>query len=1334
MNKLQQFALLLCFALLHFNLNAQGWVRTFGGSLDDRATSVIQTTDNGFLSVGDLRNPATGEEFNWIKTDENGQLSWTFQRDVNFTNAMINLPDGSTITVGTHSPNQVGRQIFANRLDAQGNEMWFKSYGAEAANNLARSIRASADGNFFLFGRNFNGTSQTGYLAKITPDGTLLWEKMLEVELNYGTVEELANGELIVLGTQIESGISKTVLTKLDASGNEIWLQVYEPPVYPNTSQQPYSNSNPRELLLTNNGYFLLIDIEYFIEPDPSNPFPSPYTDSRDQIMAVDFEGNITWEETYFFSDDIQDILLTSDENVLLTRNSSTLHEDYLRKIDLQGNLIWETTFTNPSLNIGSNNKLVIFERDGFYSLIGHKYSPIQITLWQTDVNGNITKAKSSILFNAYSYAINQKITTTDQGYLLAGYIRPIDDPDNKQFSLIKLDQDGNIYTSTISGNVFVDDNQDCLLDNDETKLEDWMVRAEGTTNFYAHTNSNGDYYMEVDTGSYSLSVIPKNDYWQFCDTAAVEVQDFTDAVVEDFGASAVVDCPFLEVDVSTAFLRRCFPNTYIVRYCNTGTQTADNVKIDVSFDEYLQIDSSSLPIVGQVDNSISFDIGTVPLGTCGRFFVYTTLDCDSTFLGQTHCVEARITPDSFCVLPDPLWNGASIEVAASCQGDSVLFEIKNVGTAAMDESLEYFIVVDDVILRTGNYQLGIDKTKALKEFAGGATLHMDAMQVSGHPGNSQPSVTVEGCASNSQANISIGFVTQFGENDGDPFVSIDCHENIGAFDPNDKQGFPKGYGPDHYIEVNQDLEYFIRFQNTGTDTAFKVVVIDTISPFLDLTGFQTGASSHPYELDISGTGVLTFTFDNIMLPDSNVNLLASNGFIKFKIPQQLDNPIGTEINNSAAIYFDFNKPIITNLTEHIISNDFIPTIEYFDLEGSILTLNQIPIEQVDLQLSGFQQAVIPTTAGGLFQIEALPEGQDYTVRPEKNINLQNGLTTFDLVLMSKHLLTTEQLNHPLLWQAADLDRDGSITVLDLFLLRKVILNLVTELPNNDSWRFFHAIPSQPNAPMWEEEVTIENLSTDTQLDFTGIKVGDLNQSANPNNLWSSEVRNQESPLSFQLKNPVLKKGEQFQMWFRAADFKEILAYQFSLKFDTDALIFNSLTPGELAQLSSDCFGLHLLSEGIITTSWFDLARRAYTNEDQLFALNFTAKRAGRLSDFIQLSQQYTPAIAYDRQETALAIEFVFEEQESVGQFAAEVFPNPTNQTSQLNYQIYQTQEMTIRLYNTLGQVVKTILPSSTQVPGQYQYTVELIDLPRGTYLLELQSSNRKFQQKLVKF
>lgn len=133
-----------------------------------------------------------------------------------------------------------------------------------------------------------------------------------------------------------------------------------------------------------------------------------------------------------------------------------------------------------------------------------------------------------------------------------------------------------------------------------------------------------------------------------------------------------------------------------------------------------------------------------------------------------------------------------------------------------------------------------------------------------------------------------------------------------GSYDPNDKIVDKGTEVLLSQVQAQQDFEYTIRFQNTGTDTAFTVVVRDTMqASTYDISTFKMLAASHAYALVVKGN-VATWTFNDIHLPDSNKNKLSSNGFVKFKIKPLSTLALDSEIKNKAAIYFDYNIPVLT--------------------------------------------------------------------------------------------------------------------------------------------------------------------------------------------------------------------------------------------------------------------------------------------------------------------------------------------------------------------------------------------------------------------------------------
>ena len=152
------------------------------------------------------------------------------------------------------------------------------------------------------------------------------------------------------------------------------------------------------------------------------------------------------------------------------------------------------------------------------------------------------------------------------------------------------------------------------------------------------------------------------------------------------------------------------------------------------------------------------------------------------------------------------------------------------------------------------------------------------------------------------------------------------------AYDPNDKQVHPAGYGEAGAIDLDTPfLDYTVRFQNTGTAPAFDVVIMDQLDTDLDPERVEVLGFSHtPTQVAITANGSIQFKFLDIMLPDSATDQLGSQGFIHFRIHLREGLPHLTEIPNTAAIYFDLNPPIITNTVHSTLvdCNTWQPELE----------------------------------------------------------------------------------------------------------------------------------------------------------------------------------------------------------------------------------------------------------------------------------------------------------------------------------------------------------------------------------------------------------------------
>ncbi|MFH2142646.1 MAG: T9SS type A sorting domain-containing protein [Bacteroidota bacterium] len=485
----------------------------------------------------------------------------------------------------------------------------------------------------------------------------------------------------------------------------------------------------------------------------------------------------------------------------------------------------------------------------------------------------------------------------------------------------------------TISGKILIDNN--CIIDGTENGLNGIIVKT-GPNDFYGITNSLGEYSIYTDTGTYQVEqIIPASNLLlinPLCPIPNYYTVHFDSLGMDTTGINFFnegIACPYLTIDVNSDRRRRCFTNNTYVHYCNDGFADATGVEVNVQLPDYVIFVSANYSYTIDTLGNYIFDIGTLAQGDCGEIHIIDSVACINGITGLTQCTEAWITPANDCAnqldtAAYNQWDHSSVLVEGECLGDSIIrFTITNtgaLGSGDMQSSSEYRIYRDALLVYTGTFQLLGQEELVIDIPADGATYRLEADQHPMHPGNSHPNETIENCG---DIFNSTGLVNIFPQDDADVEIEIDCMPIIDSYDPNDKSVSPEGISAHNFLMPGTSLDYVIRFQNTGSDTAFTVVVVDTLSAHLDIATFQAGISSHPYTLDVRGHGqaVLLFQFFNINLPDSTTNEALSHGFVKFKIAPFDTLVNGTVVENTADIYFDYNVPVITNTTFVTISD-----------------------------------------------------------------------------------------------------------------------------------------------------------------------------------------------------------------------------------------------------------------------------------------------------------------------------------------------------------------------------------------------------------------------------
>ncbi|MCB0630233.1 MAG: hypothetical protein R2824_12875 [Saprospiraceae bacterium] len=171
-------------------------------------------------------------------------------------------------------------------------------------------------------------------------------------------------------------------------------------------------------------------------------------------------------------------------------------------------------------------------------------------------------------------------------------------------------------------------------------------------------------------------------------------------------------------------------------------------------------------------------------------------------------------------------------------------------------------------------------------------------------------------------------------------------------------------------------------------------------------------------------------------------------------------------------------------------------------IAGVIATEELNTVSGVEILIGGNTVAIQTTGPDGHYILSGLEPGFGYTITPSRNDDPLNGLSNFDLVLISKHVLGIQLLDSPYKMIAADIDQSQNISVADVIELRRLLLNINAHFTNNTSWRFVDTAYQFPDtANPWTEPIpeiiSINSLEPAiANLDFVAIKIGDVSLDA----------------------------------------------------------------------------------------------------------------------------------------------------------------------------------------------------------------------------------------------
>lgn len=613
---------------------------------------------------------------------------------------------------------------------------------------------------------------------------------------------------------------------------------------------------------------------------------------------------------------------------------------------------------------------------------------------------------------------------TTSQGMTLPPNLPPVTSMTMGATQLIVLHGGllplSNDSTSLITGTTFRENNNNCLRDSTESLLTGRVIKTM-PGDYYGMSDGSGNYALRIPVQNparnfslkayrYNVGGVAFNPVCPTPNGALLTIDEVPGTINgPDFGYE-VDTCPVVKIEISRSSLRPCRSGYTTVSYANVGGNPGENVVVEVVYPEDMGPLSSAQNHTVVSPKVWHFYLGNLAAGQQGSFQILDSVSCIFSIRGEERCISAAVLAPTTCNL-SPNWSGAEISLKARCQDDNARVGFYNRTANDMTDSTSFTLYLDSMLVKKGRVKLAANDSLILTLPTYQHFLHLKAEQVANHPFETFVTLDQLSCSD------TLTFIPRVssGQFPQPQTVSRKTHCDVIrlSIDPNDKLVFPKGFTARGIVPYGSRLEYRLRFQNVGNDTAFNVVVVDTLDAHLDPLSLEMGIISHPCQMQIQttrqGKTFLKWTFANILLPDSNVNEAASHGVIQFRISPVEGLAQGTKVRNKAAIYFDFNPAVITNQTLTTLKDTvFLPPV----ISGNLFQVKtEAPLVRLYPNPTHDGQIVLVYPSKGEFQLfnlqgqlvwqKAVNQGEERLI-----FNLPKGMYFANLITDSSRTTT----------------------------------------------------------------------------------------------------------------------------------------------------------------------------------------------------------------------------------------------------------------------------------------------------------------------------------------
>ncbi|MCP4631565.1 MAG: T9SS type A sorting domain-containing protein [candidate division Zixibacteria bacterium] len=402
------------------------WTRTYGGSSRDHIRAIDQTTDGGCIFAGATQSFGAGEyDIYLIKTDSNGDTIWTKTFggvDDDKAYSVHQTIDGGYIVGGTSWRPASLLDFIMIKTDSLGNEVGTKYYGGVETEDIGVVIPTS-DGGYIMTGQSHSYGGRDVYVVKTNGSGDTLWTKTYggSLEDSGKDIKQTSDGGYIICGSteSYGAGNDDVYLIKTDANGNMLWSRTYG----------DYKYDDGFQVLETaDNGYIIAASTNSFSSPTPRDCY----------VIKTDNNGNVVWEKIFGGPkwDEALAISKTPKDDYIITGykdlHGSSNGDFYIIALDRIGDSLWTRVY--GGINEDKAFAVAVLE-NGNYLVGGHTYSfgAGGRECWLLNIEG-VDYNSLRLKYTAPDYTFDIKIdsTITKDFDIIAfdttGYVKPLCD------------------------------------------------------------------------------------------------------------------------------------------------------------------------------------------------------------------------------------------------------------------------------------------------------------------------------------------------------------------------------------------------------------------------------------------------------------------------------------------------------------------------------------------------------------------------------------------------------------------------------------------------------------------------------------------------------------------------------------------------------------------------------------------------------------------------------------------------------------------------------------------------------------------------------------------